>query len=80
MQFTTNMCHLDRAVRTVIAIALAYAALFHSESLQSLIIIGLIMCFALINFLAAALGFCPVYCLAGVSTVRKSMKVKRSGV
>lgn len=65
----TNMHLTDRIVRIVLSIALI--VLYFSGNLSGTIaVIALIV--AIIFMLTAFVGFCPLYRLIGISTVKKN--------
>lgn len=57
----------DRVIRIVLALALAYAAWLLWPGAASLVMIG----FAAIAVVTAAIGWCPLYSVLDVSTRRR---------
>ncbi len=68
MKFEKNMGTLDRAIRIVIAVAIA--VLYFTGNLSGLTatVLGI---FAIIFIITSTVGFCPLYTVIGLSTCKK---------
>lgn len=63
-----NMGNTDRAVRTILAVAIA--VLYFTGALPGIVGIILLL-FAIIFVVTSFISFCPVYTLLGISTNKK---------
>ena len=63
-----NMGNIDRWLRTILAVAVIVLYLGHQITGTAAIILGI---FAVIFLITSAVGFCPVYALLGISTLKK---------
>lgn len=66
-----NLCLADRLIRGTISIALLVFAVFWAEQIGDIILQILIIIFAGLNLISFAIGWCPVYKLANISTIPK---------
>lgn len=66
-----NLCALDRIIRGVIAVVLMVYVVLFSEQIGDTLLQVLILIFAVMNFISFAIGWCPVYKIADISTCKK---------
>lgn len=69
--FSQNMHKLDSALRIVLGCALVWVGFFDSTFISNSWVSGAVGVFGVLNIIAAVVGFCPVYHLAGLSTKAK---------
>jgi hypothetical protein len=65
-----NLCKLDRIIRGVLSVALIIFAVFWADKIGDVLLQTLIIVFALLNLISFAIGWCPVYKLANISTLK----------
>jgi hypothetical protein len=65
-----NLCKLDRIIRGVLSVALIIFAVFWADKIGDVLLQTLIIVFALLNLISFAIGWCPVYKLANISTFK----------
>jgi len=68
---TKNLCFADRVFRGCASLSLLVFAVLWAEQIGDAVLQGLIIIFAGLNFLSFAVGWCPVYKLANISTCKK---------
>jgi hypothetical protein len=66
-----NLAIWDRGIRLVIATVMIGASLFFRSWIGDDLLVNLIVTFGMLNFLASLLGWCPVYSLANISTLKE---------
>jgi hypothetical protein len=67
-----NLAIWDRGIRLVIATVMIGASLFFRSWIGDDLLVNLIVTFGMLNFLASLLGWCPVYSLANISTLKEA--------
>lgn len=67
-----NLAIWDRGIRLVIATVMIGASLFFRSWIGDDMLVNLIVTFGMLNFLASLLGWCPVYSLANISTLKEA--------
>lgn len=67
-----NLAIWDRGIRLVIATFMIGSSLFFRSWIGDDFLASLIMTFGILNLLASLLGWCPVYSLANISTLKES--------
>lgn len=74
--FLRNMCSIDRILRLAVGIALLYIGFIDPGFLgiKSQLLSVLLGVFGLINIGSAFMGHCPVYKIAGLSSLGKQDK------
>jgi hypothetical protein len=65
-----NLCKLDRIIRGIVSVALIIFAVFWADKIGDVLLQTLIIVFALLNLISFAIGWCPVYKLANISTFK----------
>ncbi len=63
-----NMGYIDRGVRTILAIIVAL--LYFNGSISGIAAVILVI-IAIIFFLTSLIGFCPLYTLFGIKTLKQ---------
>ena len=63
-----NMGTIDRSIRTILAIVVAILYFTDNISGITAIVLGII---AIIFLITSFVGFCPLYTLLGISTLKK---------
>jgi len=63
-----NMGTIDRSIRTILAIGVAILYFTDNISGITAIVLGII---AIIFLITSFVGFCPLYTLLGISTLKK---------
>lgn len=63
-----NMGTIDRSIRTILAIVVAILYFTGNISGMTAIVLGII---AIIFLITSFVGFCPLYTLLGISTLKK---------
>jgi len=71
MKLKRNMCRFDRLVRLLIGAACIYIGFVETGIINQALVNALVGIFGVMNLIAAAVAFCPVYHAAGISTLRK---------
>ena len=71
MKLKINMCPLDRLVRILIGGILVYLAFFTETFISSNVLRSVLGVIGLVNIASAMLGFCIVYTLANISTLKR---------
>ena len=69
-----NMCGVDRCLRAALGVALIALGVFVPMISQTTFLSAVVIGFGLLNLFSAVMSFCPVYRVAGLSTVRESEK------
>lgn len=72
MAIKRNLHAIDIVVRTLIGAALVYICFIHNNYIANDFVRWLLGIFGVINLFAAALRFCPIYALAGISTYHRT--------
>ncbi len=67
-----NMHLLDRIARGTLGTALVVFALSVTAVRDNPLLAALVIGFGVLNLFSAAIGFCPVYHVAGISTLKRS--------
>jgi hypothetical protein len=66
-----NLCLIDRVIRGCVSLSLLVFAVLWAEQIGDVVLQVLIIIFAGLNFISFAIGWCPVYKLANISTCKK---------
>jgi len=66
-----NLSSTDRIIRGALSIALIVFALFMGDLIGDVLLQAIIIVFAILNMISFVLGWCPVYKLANISTLKK---------
>ncbi|KXI28348.1 YgaP family membrane protein [Paraglaciecola hydrolytica] len=66
-----NLCLADRVIRGILSVALIVFAIFWAEQIGDVLLQSLILVFAVLNLISFAIGWCPVYRLANISTFKR---------
>lgn len=69
-----NLCAADRIVRGTISIGLIVFSILWYEQVGDVFLLALIWIFAALNLISFAIGWCPVYHLAGITTCKPNKK------
>jgi cyanate permease len=67
-----NMHPIDQMVRILLGIALIYIGFFNREVVTDPLLGILLGGFGLINLVSGLIATCPIYAIAGISTLRKA--------
>jgi len=65
-----NLNGIDRSIRSIIALGCIYTGFIDPSYIEDLFLAGAIGGFGIINLIAVALGSCPFYIIAGISTLK----------
>ena len=68
MSIKPNLHNIDRLIRTVVGIGCIYIGFIDQSMITNNIVSILIGLFGIINLIAAAISYCPIYGFAGFST------------
>jgi hypothetical protein len=71
MMKNRNMHPIDQVLRVLLGITLIYIGFFNAELVTDPLLGILLGAFGVVNLLSGMVGFCPVYLVAGLSTLRK---------
>ena len=71
LKINSNLCAIDRIIRGVIAVALIVYVVLFSEQIGDTLLQISILIFAAMNLISFAIGWCPVYKIADISTCKK---------
>jgi hypothetical protein len=71
LKINHNLCALDRIIRGVIAVVLIVYVVLFFEQIGDTLLQVLILIFAVMNLISFAIGWCPVYKIADISTCKK---------
>ncbi len=71
MVLKRNMHPFDQVLRVVLGVALIYIGFFNKELVSDALLGYLLASFGLVNVVSGLLATCPVYAVAGISTLRK---------
>jgi len=71
MAIKRNLHNIDIVVRLLIGSVLVYICFVDSNYIANDIVRWLLGIFGVINLLAAAIRFCPIYALSGISTYKE---------
>ena len=74
-----NMCGLDRGLRLLLSIVLLGVAFLVPAIASNTLLSILVASFGLVNAMSAILSFCPVYLVAGISSLRSSFDSNEPG-
>lgn len=66
-----NLCIADRVIRGGVSLSLLVFAVLWAEQIGDVVLQVLIIIFAGLNLISFAIGWCPVYKLANISTCKK---------
>lgn len=72
MKIKMNMCRMDRSLRVIFSLILMYIGFIETQIINNTLINALTGGFGILNLISALLGFCPIYFLAQISTLRKT--------
>lgn len=72
MPFKPNLNLYDRIIRTLVATLCIYFGFFDGTVITDGWLAISVGIFGVINLVAAWIGFCPVYNLAGISTLKSA--------
>ena len=67
-----NMCTLDRIIRVFLSLGCLYLGFVDPSIIGDQLLATLIGIFGAFNLLVIAIGVCPVYYMAGISTANKN--------
>jgi hypothetical protein len=67
---TKNLCLADRIIRGSASIAMLVFAVFWAEQIGDVLLQLIVIVFAILNLISFVLGWCPVYKLANISTLK----------
>ena len=67
-----NMGLIDRTARILIGAALVYLGVINTDIILNNVIRYCLLGFGIMNLMTAILGFCPMYTLANITTLKKS--------
>lgn len=65
-----NLCAMDRIVRGAMSVALIIYAIFWYEQIGDVLLISLLWVFSILNLISFAIGWCPVYHMANITTCK----------
>ncbi|MDX2367101.1 MAG: DUF2892 domain-containing protein [Colwellia sp.] len=65
-----NLCAIDRVFRGIISVVLIIYSIFYYEQIGDIFLVSLIWIFSALNLISFAIGWCPVYHLANISTCK----------
>lgn len=65
-----NLCAIDRVLRGLVSVALIIYSIFWFEQVGDIFLMSLIWIFAILNLISFAIGWCPVYQLANITTCK----------
>jgi uncharacterized membrane protein (DUF485 family) len=68
MKIDQNLATWDRIIRLLIAFSMIGSAVYFADWIGDPVLEGFAIAFGVINLVASAIGFCPVYKMAGIST------------
>lgn len=74
MNVNKNLGQTDRVFRAGLGLLAIYAGLFQTQIIGDPLLAVLIAGFGVINVISAAIGWCCVYQLAGISTCKAAPK------
>ena len=63
-----NVGGIDRVIRVITALVLIYFGFINTALIGQALLATLIGIFGIVNILAAIIGICPVYAIAGINT------------
>ena len=66
-----NMCTLDRIIRVFLSLGCLYLGFVDTTIIGEQLLATLVGIFGAFNLLVIAIGVCPVYYMAGISTTSK---------
>lgn len=66
-----NLCLADRVIRGGVSLSLLVFAVLWAEQIGDVVLQVLVIIFAVLNFISFAIGWCPIYKLANISTCKK---------
>lgn len=72
MTFHRNMHPIDQVLRIFLGIALIYIGFFNRELVSDALLGNLLGGFGVVNVVSGLVGICPVYAVAGLSTLPKA--------
>ena len=65
-----NLCAIDRIVRGVMSVALIIYSIFWYEQIGDVLLVSFIWIFSILNLISFAIGWCPVYHLANITSCK----------
>ena len=65
-----NLCAMDRIIRGAMSIALIVYSIFWYEQIGDIFLISLLWIFSILNLISFAIGWCPVYHIANITTCK----------
>jgi len=71
MNKNRNMHPIDRALRIAIGLSLIFIGFFTRDLISDPLFGTLLGIFGIINVVASIVGVCPVYLMAGISTLKR---------
>ena len=69
-KITRNINYFDQTLRTLAALACIYFGFIDSSYIGDSILAMAIGAFGILNLIAATMGWCPVYTIAGISSYK----------
>ncbi len=70
-KFTPNASGIDRLIRVFLAAALIYLGLVDPGVVGNRLVAYLLGVVGVLNLIVVCIGWCPVYALTGVRTIKK---------
>ena len=71
MVLKRNMHPIDQVLRVILGVALIYIGIFNKDLVSDALLGYLLAGFGVVNVVSGLLAICPVYAVAGISTLRK---------
>jgi len=65
-----NLCAMDRIIRGAMSVALIIYSIFWYEQIGDVLLISLLWVFSILNLISFAIGWCPVYHIANITTCK----------
>ncbi|WP_100655717.1 YgaP family membrane protein [Alteromonas flava] len=69
-----NLCFADRMIRGVISVVAIGYGVFFGDDIGDLLLQTLVIIFGVLNLISFAVGWCPVYGMANISTCKEHME------
>lgn len=69
-KITRNINYFDQFLRTLAALACIYFGLIDSTYIEDSLLAMGVGIFGILNLIAACIGWCPVYTIAGISSYK----------
>lgn len=67
-----NLCAIDRVFRGIISVALIIYSIVYYEQIGDILLLSFIWIFSALNIISFAIGWCPVYHLANITTCKST--------